>query len=127
MNSSSPSDISDGITATKKVLPSSSTTEKEKIIANATLATFIVMNDGKNYFVIDGNEWPARDIRVEVLRKFASKNDNKRSQPPYHSLSRNSKKKDIIEEIVLKRFTVERMVKQIHGYRRTQLLLPKRS
>jgi hypothetical protein len=36
------------------------------------------MNDDRNYFNIDGNELPARDIRVKVLRKFASKNDKKK-------------------------------------------------
>jgi hypothetical protein len=60
-NCSSHVDIGDGITAMKKA--PSSTMEKEQIIANATSANFIVMNDGKDCFIVDGNDWPARISR----------------------------------------------------------------
>jgi hypothetical protein len=51
-------------------------------MSSATLDNFTVKDDGKLYFVIDGHEWPARKVNIEVLRKFAAKNDFKRSQPP---------------------------------------------
>jgi hypothetical protein len=89
MNNSSPSDIS-------------STTGKEHPVATATLDHFILQDDEKEFFLVDGKEWPIRELKVDVLRKFAAKNNIKRSQPPYHSLGRNSTKAVIVHELLQK-------------------------
>jgi hypothetical protein len=89
MNNSSPSDIR-------------STTGKKHSLATATLHHFLLQDDDKEYFLVDGKEWPMRKLMVDVLRKFAARNIIKRSQPPYRSLGRNSTKADIMHELLLK-------------------------
>jgi hypothetical protein len=100
MNNSSPIAISDNEAI--KAPPASSRMENDHPVATATLDHFIVKDDGKEYFIIDGRELPARKVKVEDLRKFASRNVIKRSQPPHLSLSRRSRKNDIIDETIRK-------------------------
>jgi hypothetical protein len=69
MNNSSPSDIS-------------STKGKKHPVATATLDDFIFQDDNKQYFLVNGKEWPMRELKVDVLRKFAARNNIKRSPPP---------------------------------------------
>jgi hypothetical protein len=101
MSNTLPSDTSESLGSVKKLL-TVSTAAKEHPVSSATLDNVAVKNDGKLYFAIDGHEWPAKEVNIEVLRKFAAKNELKRSQPPHHSLSRRSKKVDIIKETMLK-------------------------
>jgi hypothetical protein len=89
MNDSSPSDIS-------------STAGKEHPVASATLEHFTVKDNGQEYFVLNDKEWPASQVKVDILRKFAGRNNVKRSESPYLSLGRGSTKSEIIQEIKMK-------------------------
>jgi hypothetical protein len=51
--------------------------------------------DGVAYFLIDV---PATKVPVQYLRKFAIKNDVRKSQPPHRKLSRASTQQQLVEE-----------------------------
>jgi hypothetical protein len=74
-------------------------------VVNANLNNFAIKDDikddGLEYFVIDGNEYSARSVGVENLRRFFSKNKVKTSTYPHRSLSRDGHLNQILVEITL--------------------------
>lgn len=76
--------------------------QKAHPVATATLEHFIIKEDGKEYFKIDDKEYLARKVANTHLRRFATHNAVKKSDPPYHSLSRSGTQCEIIDEILLK-------------------------
>jgi hypothetical protein len=72
--------------------------EYQHLVADATRDALIRKEDGSAYFVIQGKELPARKVQVQYLRKFAIKNDIRKSQPPYYKLSRGSTQQQLVDE-----------------------------
>jgi hypothetical protein len=70
-------------------------------VVTANLNNFVIKDDGLEHFVIDGNEYPARPVDVENLRRFVSKNKAKTSTYPHRSLSRDGHLNQILVEITL--------------------------
>jgi hypothetical protein len=56
------SDISDEVA----VVPAPPSRKGGHPIVNANLNNFVIKDDGLEYFVIDGNEYPARSVGVEI-------------------------------------------------------------
>jgi hypothetical protein len=70
----------------------------QHLVADASLDDLTRKDYGAAYFLINGNELPATKVSVHYLRKFAIRNDVRKSLPPHHKLSPESTQQQLVEE-----------------------------